>query len=89
MLISQHNGEVDARTEEFLLLDTDDSQRVRTVAGIDANVIFLQLTAESTAGNTELFRGLAAMTAAALEGADNHLLLHAVEIADRHGCRLT
>ena len=57
-------------------------------AGIDVDVVFLQLAAEGAARDAELLGRLAAMTAAALQSANNHLLFHAVEIADGHGCGL-
>src|SRR5258706_3829691 len=89
LLILQCYGDLDAGSEKFLLLEADEAQGVCALAGIDVDVVFLQLSAERATGDAKLFRGLAAMPAAAIQGANYHLLFHAVEIAHRYRGRLT
>ncbi len=47
------------------------------------------LRLKSAARNAELFGGERALAARALQSFNDHLLFHAVEIADRHGSSLT
>ena len=75
--------------EEFLLLVADESQRGCAFSGSEVDVVFLQLAAKGAAGDAELLGGESALAAGALEGFDDHLLFHAVEIADGHGGGLT
>src|ERR1022692_1277101 len=85
MLVFQCNGKLNARTKKFLLLETNESQWVRILPWCDVDVVLLQLAAEGAAGNAQLVRCRAAMAATPLERADDHLLLHADEVADGHG----
>ena len=59
------------------------------VSGSESEVVFLEFAAERAARDAELLSGQSALAASAFEGLDDHLLFHAVEIADGHGSRLT
>src|SRR4029077_15755866 len=54
LLVLQRNGNLDAGAEEFLLLEADESQRVRSIGRIYVDVVFLQLSAERAARDAEL-----------------------------------
>jgi len=85
LLVFQCNGKLNAGAEEFLLIEADEPQRVHAVPGGDVDVVLLEFAAESATGNAQLVRGVAAVAATPLQSADDHLLFHAVEVADRHG----
>ena len=53
--------------------------------GREVDVVFLQLAAESAAGDAKLLGGERALASGTLQGLDDHLLFHAVQIADGHG----
>src|ERR1700733_342346 len=86
--VFQSHGQLHARAEKFLLLGADQTKRRGRVGGSDIDFVFLQLAAQSAAGDAESFGSLRALAACALKSFDDHLLFHAVEIAYRHGCRL-
>src|SRR5580704_2953937 len=87
--IADGNRSLHARAEKLLLLVADEAQGGGVFSGSEVDVVFLELAAQRAAGDTELFGGESALAAGSLEGFDDHLLFHAVEIADGHGRGLT